>query len=57
MIRVKHYDVVVGAQVPLSIAQRLRAQAVKNDRTVSGELRQILKAWAAQQGEQEGVTG
>ena len=41
-------DVIISAQVPREVAERLRAEARRNDRSTSGQLRALLRSWAAE---------
>jgi hypothetical protein len=41
-------DTIISAQVPKTIAEKLRRQARQHDRCLSGELRALLKTWFAQ---------
>lgn len=45
-------DVVICcANVPASTAERLRTAARVNDRSISGQIRHILRDWVLQQGD------
>jgi hypothetical protein len=45
----KNTDVIVSAQVPRTVAERLRHEARQNDRSTSGQLRAVLKDWFGRQ--------
>jgi hypothetical protein len=41
-------EVVLACRVPAEVAQELREQARRHDRSISGELRCLLRAWREQ---------
>jgi hypothetical protein len=44
----------LAVKLPRAVAARLRESAHLNDRTISGELRRIIRQWAEQQGASDG---
>jgi hypothetical protein len=45
-------ETTISAKVPLALARKLREVAAVNDRTLSGQLRRVLRDWAAGQPQQ-----
>ena len=43
-------DVVLSTKIPKHVAHRLRESARANDRSMSGEIRRVLKEWARADG-------